>query len=160
MGKSTLLRQFARECQKFEKALHWMYTDWESSGITSKGGTPLMMSYLASQLRSGCGLEFPEFEKAHREGRRQDKADDVDENAGSSDDDFARTDLERAPACPFSRVDGDLGAASAIKPIVLLFDTFEVVHDVGHYAPPTMNDRIAVQTGSLEKYALWDSGKD
>jgi tetratricopeptide (TPR) repeat protein len=127
MGKSTLLRQFARECQKFEKALYWMYTDWEVSGITTNGGTPLMMSYLASQLRSGYGLQFPEFEKAHRELKRLDKCDAAGDTAGSTNGDAARTDVERRQLVLSRALMADLAAAARTKPIVLLFDTFEVV---------------------------------
>ncbi|MGR9079514.1 AAA family ATPase (plasmid) [Rhizobium leguminosarum] len=126
MGKSSLLRQFARECRKVEQSVDWMYTDWEASGITSNGGTPLMMSYLASQLRSAFGINFTEFEEAHRKARelRTTDPDIAGEDHSGLAAPSSRRQLELSRALM-----KDLTTSSKQKPLILLFDTFEVVQD-------------------------------
>ena len=123
MGKSTLLREFARECRRAEPGINWMYTDWEASGIAAQDGTPQMMCYLASQLRAAYGIEFPHFESAYRKLRYVARG----EKEGLIGIDPTHESIERPQVLLSRAFVADLTTLVTSRPLVLLFDTFEVV---------------------------------
>ncbi len=108
MGKSTLLGEYVRLCEERGDNLFWLYVDWEFAGVDSQGGTKAMMRCISDRLQSKYQeVTFPEFNaewKQQQTGRT------------------APNQLRLSQAFVT-----DLVCIAHIRPIVMLFDTYEVI---------------------------------
>jgi tetratricopeptide (TPR) repeat protein len=107
MGKSTLLGEYVQMCETQEEHLYWLYVDWETARVDSQGGTKAMMLCMRNRLQDKYSVTFSRFDAEYE--RQREVFNDLSQHKLSE------------------AFIADLVHIAQERPIVLLFDTYEMV---------------------------------
>lgn len=112
-GKTTLLKRY--ESLAKEERMRVAYLDCDCDDFRPDGGTPPLMNALADYLQQAAGFAAERFRQAFERWKNRDR-----------ENEEARHDLQ--VACSRALLEDLIEYASSGSPIVILLDTWEVVH--------------------------------